>query len=171
MQTKCCGTCPTPHKKLERALYRDWGELCAATGNSWSRSCISGRYYHISCNARCVTIKDYPSERFWLILCVTLKAMLQLSIDVAVFFTCISTWKLKKSNPTRVWHARNLVPVAAKMTSSSIEPCRLCRSATVTQYQHRESLYLVTLRFCESTILAATDEGDKDHRRAHIMLF
>ena len=57
----------------------------------------------------------------------------------------------KKSNPTRVWHARNLVSVAAKMTSSSVEPCRLCRSATVTQYRYRASLYLVTIHFCEST--------------------
>jgi hypothetical protein len=57
----------------------------------------------------------------------------------------------KKSNPTRVWHARNLVSVAAKMTSSSIEPCRLCRSAAVTQYWYRASLYLVTILFCEST--------------------
>jgi len=78
----------------------------------------------------------------------------------------------KKSNPTRVWHARNLVSVAAKMTSSSIEPCRLCRSATVTQYRYRASLYLVTIHFCESTkILAASDERDKGHRKAHIMLF
>lgn len=23
VQTKCCGTCPAPHERLERALYRD----------------------------------------------------------------------------------------------------------------------------------------------------
>jgi len=151
MQIKCSGTCPAPLERPERALCRDWGEICAATGNSWSRSCISGRYCHISCCARCVTIKDYPSQRSWLILCVNFKSVLQFAIDVAIVFVCVSTWKLKKSNPTRVWRARNPVSIAAKMTSSSIEPRRLCRSATVTQYRYRASLYLVTTHFCEST--------------------
>ena len=63
-------------------------------------------------------------------MCVTSKAVLKFSIDVAVFFYMHLNMETKKSNPTRVWHARNLVSVAAKMTSSSIDPCRLCRSAS-----------------------------------------
>lgn len=46
-------------------------------------------------------------------------------------------------------HARNFILRAPKMTCSSIEPYRLCRSAAVTRCQYRACLYLVTIHFCE----------------------
>jgi hypothetical protein len=172
MQIKCSGTCPAPLERPERALCRDWGEICAATGNSWSRSCISGRYCHISCCARCVTIKDYPSERSWLILCVNFKSVLQFAIDVAIVFVCVSTWKLKK--------------VKSDSCVACQKPCFNCCQNDFLEYWTSSA---VQIGYCDAVsvsgepifshdtflwihqILAATDERDKDHRKAHIMLF